>query len=570
MKMRMDYSLGKATLLAGLCLATTLITTASRVLSQGNFVVTIEPPGVANQESPLVVRGVDYGAEGVHEEDFNRMGVAPGGTGNQVLVRQVINFSNDSALGSYSPTVVRTADVFGGANGTAYMTVNPTLRTTIGGTAENGIREVTINFNQEQRYFGLWWSAGDPHNVLEFFEHGHLVFDFTTSKVVNFIETSLTISADKRAEYFGNPNSQFNTSSGTRGNIEEPYAFLNFFADPLHPTVTFDKIILTNDAISGFESDNHTIAAAYKSISGEQIPLPEAFPEDVEVDEEISVGPGGVLTPPKLEIHPGGTVEIDDGGEVVVDDSFKEDPGGHLRITVGGPDCPDSGKLLVGGHATIEGDLTLASFHNFRPSAGQHWTILVANGGLSGTFSQIIDTLNTSGLTRADIYAPNGFVTAYLPSGHGVLTLRSAIPIPFNDICDVSAVLVNALAPNANQLGAPFDIWFSLAQQQRFNLQNHFDDIMAAPVPAIPTPPPPSKEVVGKGVVTGKGPLPPSPVTERRWNLWASGYGSWQDLSSEGMAKGYNYTIGGVTAGARYCQKLCIRGAHPRFFWVTG
>jgi outer membrane autotransporter protein len=221
------------------------------------------------------------------------------------------------------------------------------------------------------------------------------------------------------------------------------------------------------------------------------------------------------------------------------------------RITVGGPNCPDSGKLLVGGHATIEGDLTLASFQNFRPSTGQHWTILVANGGLSGTFSQIIDTLNTSGLTRADIYAPNGFITAYLPSGHGVLTLRSAIPIPLNDICDVNAVLVNALAPNANQLGAPFDIWFSLAQQQRFNLQNHFDDIMAAPAPAIPTPPPAPKEVVvGKGVITGKEALPPSPVPEKRWNVWATGYGSWQDLSSEGMAKGYNYTTGGVTGGA--------------------
>ena len=179
----------------------------------------------------------------------------------------------------------------------------------------------------------------------------------------------------------------------------------------------------------------------------------------------------------------------------------------------------------------------MASFQNFHPSVGQHWTLLVANGGLSGTFSQIIDTLNTSGLTRADIYAPNGFITVYLPSGHGILTLRSAIPIPFNDICDDNAVLVNALAPNANQLGAPFDIWFSLAQQQRFNLQNHFDDIMAAPVPPVPTPPPTGKEVVGKGVVTGKEELPPPQVPEKRWNVWATGYGDCKQLPAKKQSK---------------------------------
>jgi hypothetical protein len=49
----------RARLLAGLYLGTTLITTAPRVLSQEHFVVTIEPPGVANQESPLFLHGED-------------------------------------------------------------------------------------------------------------------------------------------------------------------------------------------------------------------------------------------------------------------------------------------------------------------------------------------------------------------------------------------------------------------------------------------------------------------------------------------------------------------------------
>jgi hypothetical protein len=296
MKRMMNYSLGRATLLAGLCLGTAFITTAPRVLSQERFVVTIEPPGVANQESPLFLHGEDYGAEGVHEETFNRSGVAPGGTStNQVLIRNGFDFSSDPLLGRYSRAVVRTADVFGGAHASAYMTVNPTLRTTSPNTNQNLISEVSITFHQEQRYFGLWWSAGDPHNVLEFFRHGQMVFDFTTAKVVNFIDTSATILGHNPADYFGNPNPQFNTSSG-RGNPTEPYAFLNFFADPFHKDVTFDEIILTNDATTGFENDNNTIAAAYQKIVGEEIP--PGVPIEPELDEEISVGPGGILHPP--------------------------------------------------------------------------------------------------------------------------------------------------------------------------------------------------------------------------------------------------------------------------------
>jgi hypothetical protein len=40
-------------------------------------------------------------------------------------------------------------------------------------------------------------------------------------------------------------------------------------------------------------------------------------------------------------------------------------PGSTLEITVGGPRCPDSGKLLVDGQATLNGTLVLSSFNNF-------------------------------------------------------------------------------------------------------------------------------------------------------------------------------------------------------------
>jgi len=255
-------------------------------------------------------------------------------------------------------------------------------------------------------------------------------------------------------------------------------------------------------------------------------------------------------------VDPGGKVVIDAGGMIIVSGPITVDPGADLEITVGGPLCQDSGKLLINGHITLAGTLTLSSFNNFVSSSGDHYTILVATGGISGMFSQVVDTLNTSGLTRADIYAPNGLVIAYLPPGHGPLTLTSAVPIPLNSICDVNAVLLSALAPNADQLSAPFDIWFQLAQTQRLNLEARLDDVIAGSTGFVsnitPTPPP-----TGKQVMTGKetkevAPSPLQPTPGNRWGVWVTGYGDFVNVDDEGSAQGYNYTTGGMTVGVDY------------------
>jgi hypothetical protein len=86
---------------------------------------------------------------------------------------------------------------------------------------------------------------------------------------------------------------------------------------------------------------------------------------------------------------PGGT--IDDGGMIIVMDPITFDPGSTLDDACDGPLCQDSGKILVNGHATLSGTLNLISDDGFHPAAGDHYTILVATGGISGTFSKIND-----------------------------------------------------------------------------------------------------------------------------------------------------------------------------------
>jgi outer membrane autotransporter protein len=146
---------------------------------------------------------------------------------------------------------------------------------------------------------------------------------------------------------------------------------------------------------------------------------------------------------------------------------------------------------------------------------------------------------------------------AYLDPGPAVLNLHTPVPIPLNNICDINAELISALDPNASQLGAPFDVWFSLAQQNRFNLENRLDQLMAGTTGFVSNLPQQTKES-GKEIVPGKDgkeieqPSPLQPAPENRWGFWVTGYGDWTSVYGEGAAPGYHYTTGGFTAGVDY------------------
>jgi hypothetical protein len=172
-----------------------------------------------------------------------------------------------SNVGSYTNTLIVDKDQYGGADGTAkYFDVD---------TNRSGGKQTvsTLNLTTAQSYFGLWWSAGDANNVLEFYSKGNLVERITTADVVSYIAK-----LPNKTSYYGNPNSGFkNQNSG------EPYAFINFY----DVAGTFDQVKFTNIGGTGFESDNHTVATGYKSITGSVI---TAVPESSSVLGVFVVG----------------------------------------------------------------------------------------------------------------------------------------------------------------------------------------------------------------------------------------------------------------------------------------
>lgn len=139
-----------------------------------------------------------------------------------------------NGVGSFNQLYIKNADAYGGAvdsqhaGGTRYSLQG----------AGSGVLSSTLTLSTPSSYFGMWWSAGDARNVLEFYNGDLLVGRFTTSSLMDPLP----------AAYDGNPRNR-------SINPGEPYGFINFFADE---STAWDRIVFTNDGSSGFESDNYT------------------------------------------------------------------------------------------------------------------------------------------------------------------------------------------------------------------------------------------------------------------------------------------------------------------------
>jgi len=154
------------------------------------------------------------------------------------------NFSSGTGTASaytgvYSPLQVNAADQYGGAGNTGnYDVVNGTSNTlTISNNATGG----GVN------YFGIWISALDAGNQLQFYNGNTLVYTFTSQNLISALGSCAN--GNSANAYCGNP-SDYYADSG------ELFAYVNF----VDTVGTFNKIVFTQNGGGGFESDNHAVA----------------------------------------------------------------------------------------------------------------------------------------------------------------------------------------------------------------------------------------------------------------------------------------------------------------------
>lgn len=162
---------------------------------------------------------------GAVTDDFNSLPA-----GNQTNV--VFDFGGTPDIqGTYDKLYIRNPDIYGGANATKYPVA----------AAIYGTTSYALTLTHAVNYLGMYWSAGDPSNLLTFYLGGTQVASYSTATAFALLPSA----------YYGNP-------SNGGSDPGEPFAYLNFFGTN---GTTFDKIVFTvTNNSGGFESDNHAIA----------------------------------------------------------------------------------------------------------------------------------------------------------------------------------------------------------------------------------------------------------------------------------------------------------------------
>jgi hypothetical protein len=131
--------------------------------------------------------------------------------------------------GTYSGVDIAAADLWGGAGGE--------------GRYAQTFGSYTLSFTGlKPNFFGMWLSALDGGNVLEFYDGARLLRQFTAS------DFQLLTGTCNGGPYCANPTARFFGQAA-----HEPFAFVSFWV----PTAGFDRITFRQLSPGGFESDNH-------------------------------------------------------------------------------------------------------------------------------------------------------------------------------------------------------------------------------------------------------------------------------------------------------------------------
>lgn len=156
-----------------------------------------------------------------------------------------------SGVGTFNQLDILNPNEYGGAgdpadpNGTRYSAQG----------LSDLVSKTTLTLNQNSGYFGIWLSAADSSNVIQFYENGTLVGQFTTAN----------LAADLGPSYDGNPRNRTQ-------NPTQPYVFLNFFGDA---TTQWNSIVFSGTSSNAaFESDNYTtrVGSYNQNLDGSAVP----------------------------------------------------------------------------------------------------------------------------------------------------------------------------------------------------------------------------------------------------------------------------------------------------------
>jgi outer membrane autotransporter protein len=263
-----------------------------------------------------------------------------------------------------------------------------------------------------------------------------------------------------------------------------------------------------------------------------------------------------------------------DPQQINVKGNYTQNAGGTLQLSLGGSAPGQYDFLNVGGHAALNGTLQLLSVNGFQPKIGNKLTLVLAAGGVSGQFANVLDPFSTSLNSAELVYLPNSVVLeiasnftafAQTPNQLSVATQLDAVAFDPRET-QLIAFLENEPLGNLaadfekispDSLSAIYEISFSAANVQAANLENRFAEIrngstgFTSSLNISNSPGTMVESKDGKAVIEpSKNVLTPS--AENKWGVWISGSGDFVNVSGDGNGKGYDFTTGGVSFGLDY------------------
>ena len=275
---------------------------------------------------------------------------------------------------------------------------------------------------------------------------------------------------------------------------------------------------------------------------------------------------------------------------VTIGGNFSMNSASTLSLGIGGLNGSQYDHLLVGKNAEVAGTLNVSSLGGFHPANLNLFEIIRSGTTTSGAqFATVNDFINNNpNLQRVDIYAPNGVALLYVavtppgptptptpppsptpppppsptpnPKPPIIVEIPEPLP-PVNPEEPLSdSFLLAALNPTVEQLTSMFEIPFSGANTQRFNLNDRMAQVQrgstgfVSPISPAPPPAPTGKEIAKKEVA------PPvfAPGPQNRWGVWVNGWGDWVSVDNDNSIKGYDFTTGGGSVGIDYRITDCL------------
>ncbi|MGO9012072.1 MAG: PEP-CTERM sorting domain-containing protein [Bryobacteraceae bacterium] len=215
-----------------------LYAAAAATLHADTFVVTYDAAGVqAATGAALCGTSTECW---IGEETFTS--ALPGGTSSYSTLLDDVGGVTGGVSGVYAGYTRTAANEYGGAGGTGYFADVTDSSYTVTLTSTLNASGTNLGVN----YFGLWISALDADNVLQFYNGNTLVLTWTPAQIIAGLGTC----PNSSNLFCGNPNANFLGQDNG-----EQFVFLNFY----DVTGTFTKIVFNEADSSGFESDNHTV-----------------------------------------------------------------------------------------------------------------------------------------------------------------------------------------------------------------------------------------------------------------------------------------------------------------------